>query len=93
MSFVKNHIVPWLALETPRVFTRQTVRRHADVEFVTTIPALSKFFASFGVTMITQDLEAGEELLELHLPVKKDTGWHDDEMRAPYAAVASKVSK
>ena len=93
MRLVEDHVVPRFAFENLCVPTCKTVRRDTDVELVPIIPTLSELLTTFRGPVVTQNLEAREELLELHFPVEKDTGRHNDEMRTPDASVAGKVSE
>ena len=88
MRFVEDHVVPRFAFENLCVPTCKTVRRDTDVELVPIIPTLSELLTTFRGPVVTQNLEAREELLELHFPVEKNARWDDDEMWSPYATVA-----
>lgn len=77
MCLVQDHVVPHLALENVCVPTRKCVRGDANVEVVLIVPSLSQFFPTLGAAVITQGLEAGEKLLELHLPVQQHARWND----------------
>jgi hypothetical protein len=75
MSFVENHVVPGLALEDVGISANQRVRRDAHIEVMLVIPPLSKLFAPFRGSMVAERDETGQELLELHFPIQKHTGW------------------
>ena len=93
MCFVEDHVVPSLALEDVRVARRERVRRDARVEVVLVVPPLAELLALLRVSVVAEHLEAGQELLELHLPVQEHARWDDDQVRSPDAAVAREVGK
>lgn len=93
MSLVEDHVVPRLALEDVGIAASEGVRSDTDVEVRLVGPPLTKFLSTFSGTVICEDFEARKKLLELHFPVQENTGRHDDEMRAPDAPVAGKVSE
>jgi len=57
MRFVEYHIIPRLPFEDMGISTGQRIGSDTDIEMVFIVPALSKFFASFRTTMITENLE------------------------------------
>ena len=89
MRFVEDHVVPRFAFENLCVPPCKTVRRDTDVELVPIIPTLSELLTTFRGPVVAQNLEAREELLELHLPVEQHASRHDDQVRTPDTPVAS----
>lgn len=93
MGLVEDHVVPRLALKDVCITAGESIRGDADVEVRLVVPALSKLLPTLGGTVVSEDVEAGEKLLELHFPVEQDAGGYDDKVRAPDAAVASEVGE
>ena len=93
MRLVKDHVVPAFALEHMCVAASEGIGRDADIEMVFVVPALTELLALFGVAVIAEHLETGQELLELHLPVQQHARRHDDQVRPPDPAVARQVGE
>ena len=70
MGFIEDHVIPRLALEHTLIPSGDRIRRNADVESVLVHPALTEILSFFSIAVVTEDLEARQELLELHLPIK-----------------------
>lgn len=66
----------------------ESIRRNANVEVELIIPALAQLLPPLGRAIVSEDLETGEKFLEFHLPIHKDTGWHDYQVRTPNASIA-----
>lgn len=64
------------------------IRRDANVEVKLIIPALTQLLPPLGRPVVSEDLETWEEFLEFHLPIHKDTGWHDNQVRTPDTPIA-----
>lgn len=93
VSLVKDHVAPVLAPENVLVGEDDLVAGDADLPVVLRVPTDTLLLTLLLVAVVGQHLHAGQELLELHLPVQDDRGGHDDEMRAPHTLVACKVPK
>jgi hypothetical protein len=82
VRLVQDHVVvPHLALEDVCVPARERVRGDAHVEVVLVVPSLSQLFPTLGAAVITQNLEAGEKLFGLHLPIQQHARRNDLCMR------------
>lgn len=70
MRLIENHVVPGLASEDMLISQDDLIRGDADMEAVGRIPAFSFLLSLSLVAVVGKDLEAGQELLELHFPVE-----------------------
>lgn len=70
MRLIQNHIMPRLATEHVLICQYELIGCHTDVELILGIPAFSFLFSFFDASVVSKDLEAGQELFELHLPVQ-----------------------
>ena len=91
MRLIQDHVVPPLALEHVGVAAGERVGRDAYVEMILVVPPLAQLFPLLRVPVVAEHLEAGKELLELHLPVQQYARRYDDEMRTPDSTIARKV--
>ena len=93
VRLVKDHVVPSLALEDVRVARCKRIRRDAGVEVVLVVPSLAELLALLRVPVVAEHLEAGHELLKLHLPIQEHARRDDDQVWSPDAAVAREVGE
>src|SRR6266702_262137 len=91
VRFVQDHVVPRLSLENMCVAASKRIRRDANVEVELVVPALTQLLPPLGRAVVSEDLETGEEFLEFHLPIHKDTGWHDYQVRTPDTPIARQM--
>ena len=85
--------MPSTTFENLLVGKDQLVGSDADVPVIICSPALSFLLAFLLVSIICQNLESWTPFLELHFPIKENTGGNDDKVRTPYAFVARKMSE
>lgn len=93
MRLVEDHVDPVFASENVLIGQDDLVRRDAHLEMVLSLPADTFLFPFLLVAVIGENLDTWEKLLELHLPVEDDRGGDDDEVLAPDALVARKMSE
>ena len=91
VRLVQDHVVPRFSLENVCVAARKRVRRDANVEVELIVPALTQLLPPLGSAVVSEDLETGEEFLEFHLPIHKDAGWHDYQVRTPDTPIARQM--
>mmetsp|Transcript_5126 Transcript_5126/g.14694 ORF Transcript_5126/g.14694 Transcript_5126/m.14694 type:complete len:252 (-) Transcript_5126:407-1162(-) len=88
VRLVQDEIFPFLAPKHPCILKNERVRRDAHVERVRLGPALALLRSLLGRAVIGEQLERRTPSFKLHLPVEHHRSWHDDQMRAPVAALA-----
>ena len=93
LSLVEDHVVPPSPLEGICILQHKLVRCDDHIKTVVSHPATSLCFSLLDVTIVGQDLEARQELLELHLPVEHDRSRNDNQMRTPDFVCCGKVSE
>lgn len=69
VCLVKDHVVPRFAFEDMCISTGQCIRGDTHIELIFVVPPLAQLLPTFRIPVVTQNLETGEKLLELHFPV------------------------
>mmetsp|Transcript_22241 Transcript_22241/g.51171 ORF Transcript_22241/g.51171 Transcript_22241/m.51171 type:complete len:256 (+) Transcript_22241:307-1074(+) len=88
VRLVKHEVLPLLAPKSSLVLDDEFVRGDADMEGVRLRPSLSLELAILLGSQVGEYLERRRELLDLHLPIDHHRRRHDNQMRAPNAALA-----
>ena len=83
LSFIQDHIVPFFSSENEMIGNCYFVAGDADVKRVEFGPSFSFLLPFFGRAKICHDFEGWAPSFELNLPVHKNGGWDNHEMRTP----------
>lgn len=93
LSFVEDHVVPFLPSKGEVVLNDEFVRSNADMKGIIFAPAVSLDLSFSLRSKVCEYFEARAPLLKLHFPVHDDGGRNNNEMGSPNSSIAGQGSK
>ena len=93
MGLVQDHIIPLPPSQDCCIPQGKGIGSDANVEVIFVVPPPPKLLSTLGATVIAEDLEPWEELLEFHFPIQDNARRNNDQVWAPYSSVRGEVGK